>query len=386
MSGLLVDNLYETLRGDIRTGRWRPGSRLPPESALASEFRTSRTTLRHALRRLEDGGLVASRQGSGRTVVSSGGSVAEATGMMAKTIALVTNMSGPPSDFGRGPLESAIDAGVYDACRQRGLHLLNLNVPIEGISDDEVSMLLHNPPRGLVITHPELAGSSIVDRMRRVKNAGVALVVHGNSDDFSPFDRVVSDHAHGSAQLTRWLLEQGCRRILRVWGIESPRYWLSMRDEGHERAMRDAGLEPLPALVVRGAVVCTDDPVTFQTRVRQFAGFLIEHLRGPTPVDAIVATNDPDAIITAAACKLLGIDPVRDIRIVGYDSNFAVTKEYRSEPFTPAATINKVNENTGQLLVQTLMSRLAGELPPEPVRAMTIPTLVVNVPGQLMSS
>jgi len=38
------------------------------------------------------------------------------------------------------------------------------------------------------------------------------------------------------------------------------------------------------------------------------------------------------------------------------------------------------------LLVQTLMARLAGELPPEPVRAMTIPTLVVNVPGQLMSS
>jgi len=298
--------------------------------------------------------------------------------MMAKTIALVTNMAGPPSNFGRGPLESAIDAGVYDACRQRGLHLLNLNVPVEGISDDEVSMLLHNPPRGLVITHPELAGPSIADRMRRVKNAGVALVVHGNSDEFAPFDRVVSDHADGSAQLTRWLLEQGCRRILRVWGIESPRYWLSMRDEGHERAMREAGQEPLPALVVRGAVVCTDDPVTFQTRVRQFAGFLIEHLRGPTPIDAIIATNDPDAIITAAACRLLGVDPEKDITIVGYDANWATVKEYEYAPFVPAATVDKINENTGRKLVETLLARLDNQLNPEPVLAMSQPTL--NVP------
>lgn len=374
MTGVLVDSLYESLRSNIRSGRWRPGSRLPSESVLADELGTSRTTLRIALRRLEVGGLVASRQGSGRTVLPVTG---QATGMMGKTIALLTNLAGPPSAFGRGPFESAIDAGVHDAVAQRGLHLLNLNIPAGGVADDEIEMILHNPPRGLVVTHPELAGPSIVQRLQRLRGAGVALVVHGDAEEFRGYDRVVSDHAEGCAQLTNWLIEQGSRRIMRLWGLDSPRYWLNMRDEGHERAMADAGLVALPAVVVHGAVACTEDPVTFHTRVRQFAGFLIEHLRGPERPDAVIATNDPDAIVTAAACRLLGIDPVRDIRIVGYDANSALTKEYRFEPFTPAATVNKLNENTGQMLVRTLMDRIEGKQPAEAVRSVTNPSLIV---------
>ena len=374
MSVTLSDTAFDTLRGGITSGRWRPGSSLPSEGRLAEELAVSRTTLRIALRRLEDRGLVRSRQGSGRVVTSSNG---KAVGMMAKTIGLVTNMTGHPSSYARGPFESAIDAGVYDGVRLAGLHLLNLNIPEGGIPDEEVEMVLHNPPRGLILTRPELAGPNLTRHLSTLRDAGVTLVIHGDPPGGAHFDRVISDHARGSADLTRFLLGRGCQRILRVWGVDTQPYWIKFRDQGHEQAMREAGLEPLPALVVRSASPCTPDPETFQTRTRQFAGFLLEHLRGPNRPQALIATNDPDAIVTAAACRLLGVDPEKDITIVGYDANWATVKEYEYAPFVPAATVDKINENTGRKLVETLLARLDNQLNPEPVLAMSQPTLTV---------
>jgi GntR family transcriptional repressor for pyruvate dehydrogenase complex len=57
------------LRRDILLGRYRAGSRLPPERELATRLGTNRNTLREALRILEAEHLVRARQGDGTLVL-----------------------------------------------------------------------------------------------------------------------------------------------------------------------------------------------------------------------------------------------------------------------------------------------------------------------------
>lgn len=65
----LVDDLVDLLAGAIADGRFPPGSTLPPERDLAAELGVTRTSLRQAIARLAQVGLLASRQGSGTRVL-----------------------------------------------------------------------------------------------------------------------------------------------------------------------------------------------------------------------------------------------------------------------------------------------------------------------------
>jgi len=60
--------IFESLRAQILSGDLASGDRLPPERSLAALHDTNRNTLREALRKLEQIGLVGVRQGQGVTV------------------------------------------------------------------------------------------------------------------------------------------------------------------------------------------------------------------------------------------------------------------------------------------------------------------------------
>ena len=65
--------LSATLAREIREGRHAVGSLLPPEPQLCRRFGVSRHTLREAVRRLCEQGLVSRRQGIGTRVLASNG-------------------------------------------------------------------------------------------------------------------------------------------------------------------------------------------------------------------------------------------------------------------------------------------------------------------------
>jgi GntR family transcriptional regulator len=64
----LVDSAEEALHIWLAGGRYRQGDRLPPENEVATMLGVSRGTLRSALHRLEEGGEIVRRQGSGTFV------------------------------------------------------------------------------------------------------------------------------------------------------------------------------------------------------------------------------------------------------------------------------------------------------------------------------
>ncbi len=64
----VVDALAGRLRDDIFSGRYPPGSYLPPERELAGSYQVTRTSLKHAMVRLVQAGLLETRHGVGTRV------------------------------------------------------------------------------------------------------------------------------------------------------------------------------------------------------------------------------------------------------------------------------------------------------------------------------
>jgi DNA-binding FadR family transcriptional regulator len=64
----LIDALVQRLQGDILTGRYPPGSLLPPERELADELAVTRNSLSQAFARLRELGLVETKHGVGTRV------------------------------------------------------------------------------------------------------------------------------------------------------------------------------------------------------------------------------------------------------------------------------------------------------------------------------
>jgi GntR family transcriptional repressor for pyruvate dehydrogenase complex len=66
----LSDVLYADMQDRIRRGEVLADGKLPSENELSQEFGVSRPTVREALRRLRDDGLIHSRQGAGSFVAA----------------------------------------------------------------------------------------------------------------------------------------------------------------------------------------------------------------------------------------------------------------------------------------------------------------------------
>lgn len=64
----LSDAVYQQLLNDIMAQNFSVGERMPPETQLAQRFKVSRPVVREALQRLQNDGIVQSRQGSGSFV------------------------------------------------------------------------------------------------------------------------------------------------------------------------------------------------------------------------------------------------------------------------------------------------------------------------------
>src|SRR5438477_3114052 len=60
--------VFETLLGDIASGRFQPGDRLPTEAELAKTFSASRSTIARAMRDLKSRGLLNRQRGGGTRI------------------------------------------------------------------------------------------------------------------------------------------------------------------------------------------------------------------------------------------------------------------------------------------------------------------------------
>jgi len=137
-------------------------------------------------------------------------------------------------------------------------------------------------------------------------------------------------------------------------------YWLGPRRAGYERAMLEAGLEPLPPVAAPGSPYGVDDREGFDRTVRHFLGYLAPLLVGPARPDALLLDTDGHVPPFASACRLMGLEPQKDVWLVGYDNYWREDPIRRFEPTAPLATVDKRLYEVGREMTNLLVERVRG--------------------------
>lgn len=364
-----------SLREWIKAGRLPAGERLPSENALAEKLQVTRASVRAALRELTRERLICS-VGKKRVVSSNEPPVTRS--LMADTVAIISHVSlSDASIRNESGWSNQILAGILEEIWKHDLHAMVLQPG--RLQDAEIEHLISDKPRGIVVQDIPLARPDILDGL---KHKGIPIVIYGDEIENPEYDRVVSDHHAGGYNMTRWLIERGCKRILCYCTFHAGMgdfrpAWYKWRFAGYQRAMKESGLEALPIVDYINPDFHQHGKAEFEMNGRMAAGFLFEYLQGPNPVDAVMSFTDGIIFPIAEACRLLGKNVNRDVAIVGYDNYWAGCHEYNWGQITPIATADKLNRRIGQELLKLLLDRVEGRLGAAQERRVIVPELRV---------
>jgi DNA-binding LacI/PurR family transcriptional regulator len=369
--------LYKGIVQDVRTrvakGELAAGSRLPSITAMCRKYGVSTITVRTALRELCAEGVIESRPRSGM-FVRRRAQQSDAFGFLQNAIAVLSPLPIDLEENTSGGWSRAIGQGANWEIQAAGFHAFALHP--DRFCGQEIERFAHERPVGVVFTELHPHWNRAMQVAQALRRHSVPFVVYGGAPELASYDRVVSDHEAGSYELTRFLIAQGRRRLLNVWTAPATGYWFARRRAGYEKAVAEAGLEPLPDLIVPPLTAPHGRREAFASTVRRLASFLIEPLCAVPPVDALLMSTDIDAIGAAAACRLFGKTPNEDVAIVGYDNFWSLCSERQFEPCLPLATMDKRDREMGVELVRLLLDRVAGRLPDEPQSRIIAPRLV----------
>lgn len=356
------------------------GDPLPSERILAKRLGVARNTIRVPLEQLEAEGVIESRGGRCRRVMKRPPAGRLVLGSEAFAVLSPSSVPGR----GRAPgwsvmVRVAFDAAVHDA----GHHVLGLQT--KGWDNaTAIARLLALRPGGLALFGGAIDDASLEALGTAVLTAGMPCAVLDRPALLAAADHVDYDHEMGQRLATEALIKRGCRRVLRLWHLprrirERPA-WLARRDEGYRQAMAAAGLAvEAPIEFIMSAPKDEDPAQAFEIERRVVAGYLAEMLvaAGPGPI-GFVCTTDGHIPVAASACRLLGLEPGRDVHLAGYDHYWAEAGQRCFEPYRPVVTVDKRNDRAGEALAGLLEDRLAGRLGKAPVRLLVAPDLIEN--------
>jgi DNA-binding LacI/PurR family transcriptional regulator len=372
-----------SLREWMETGVLRPGEPLPPERVLAGKLGVGRATLQRALAVLESEGLLRFHGGHTRIVVDTR---TVPVGMIRSAVALLSYYRNPSSHEIRSNWTEMTCRGALEEIRNQGRNALSFY--LEQMTPDDVGKLAGDQPMGVVVPEasypPRPIARELIDKLIECK---VRFVVYGDWPQWAQFDRVASDHETGSYELTRWLVGQGCRRVLMLWPEPTDAWWAKARRVGHERALKEVGVPPVPlrkmlAPPTAGWDESSTPAERFIAQARYFAGYLHDYVdvgaADNEPIDAIMLPTDLWVPPVAAACRVLGLRPNEDILIASYDNYWQENPAQQFEPMGPAATVDKMNGDLGKAMVQLLAARAEGKLPEAPQCRKVTPKLIVT--------
>ncbi|WER47758.1 substrate-binding domain-containing protein [Cupriavidus sp. WKF15] len=247
----------------------------------------------------------------------------------------------------RGIEEAALAAGYslmlvtsgYDPARER----------------ERVEYLLRHRVDGMVLTVADAARSAVLDQL---DGEGVPYVLAYNQASARGRRHSVSVDNRGSACAgVETLIAAGHRRIVVVSGAFVASDRARQRFAGYQDAMREHGLEPVPALCL---------PSHTASNAAQIRA-LMDADDAPT---AFFCTNDLLAIGVIADLGRLGLRVPADVSVLGYDG---IALGSVVEP--TLATVVQPNTDIGTRAVRHLLARLRAtpDGAPAPARVTLLP-------------
>lgn len=374
----------QVLRQWIEQGVLRPGARIPVERSLAEKIGVSRPTIHSALEELAAEGYVKPYRKRGWMVAEETNASRLPLSHTVGVIGLHLNLAQLVNRRTRShPLY--VYAGLLGSLQQEELHSMTLDP--SRLKRDGVDALIDDGLRGVVVLREAAEDPELRPVLERLQERKVPTVVHADGLDANGLDSVSADHVAGSYRLTEWLIEHNRTRILRVWDTmpDQPRPgWLKLRDEGYEDACAAHGVKPLTAYwaVMPSPFMGADSEEQFRLKAHLMHSYLQPFCEGENAIDAIMLPSDRQVFCVAAALRMLGLEPNRDVWVAGYDNGWADCRECEWEPAAPAATVDKRNNETGRALFRVLQQRLNHPARTEPLQRLVLPELIDLTSGR----
>jgi DNA-binding LacI/PurR family transcriptional regulator len=180
--------------------------------------------------------------------------------------------------------------------------------------------------------------------LRQMRAAGIPIVLLGRTLPNSDIPTVMPDNFGGARLAVSHLIDHKHKRIVFVTGdpdTDDGR----LREQGYYTAMKEAGLEIDPALIVRGEF---NPDVSFDS-VEQL-------LRKKVPFTALFGADDDCALGAMRALQQWGKTIPQDVAIVGFND---LPEAYMSRP--SLTTIRPYLRDLGEQAARTLLDLLDGK-------------------------
>lgn len=270
------------MRKKIEDGNWAVGTKLPHENLLASNYKTSRQTLRKSLAILSADGYLYRVPGKGTFITSPDDT----------DIKVVKNKQSHAKKMNRGiavlvpsvqiSLGAGIVRGVEDFCRANGYHVVLGNYEAQPAKESEyLEMFIQRGISGFVV-FPSYNSSPATYR-GRLDVRGVPLVFAGSSIAGLEADVVKTDNFTAAYNGTKAMIEAGSGKIMFCCRkLQS----LAIRERlaGCREALLEAGYP------MKNQVVNEDDPGDPVWRRK------MEGLLSTTGIDGIFSANESTTI------------------------------------------------------------------------------------------
>lgn len=239
-----------------------------------------------------------------------------------------------------GGFFSRVLHGVDLGSRRAGYHILTSFC--HGTEDLAQALRLQCERRvdGLVLMRPTMHTEDL-DMVRRHRIPVVMLQSQSLWPDISS---VSVDNRAGGYEVTRHLLDSGCRRILAVGGSLGAQDSAD-RMEGYRQAVRASGL-----VLDEGQILSTDS--TPQDAVPR----VMARLNSDEPPDAVFAFNDDIALGLLRECRRQGIRVPEQVTVAGFDG-------IETCEFAGLTTLESPMESLGEMGVELLLGMMKEEAP-----------------------
>lgn len=221
-----------------------------------------------------------------------------------------------------------------------------------------ITMMQENGIAGLILSPAHGTRPRDLDALRR---AGLPIVQMGRSVARAGIPYVVSDNRAGAAAAVRYLRELGHEEIAFVGGLTDSRTFQE-RVRGFREALHDTGAPDRPA------------PVIPAEPSRAGGGEAFEQLRRQRLPTAVVCFNDAVALGVYGALREAGLEPARDLSVVGFD-DVAEARSASPQLTTVAIDASAVGQTAARLLLRAIAD--ASHTTKSRVRSVTLPVRLV---------
>lgn len=256
------------------------------------------------------------------------------------------------------PFYTELLRGVHNALEEAGYNVfLGTTFDLDAKQEQLISRMLEHRVGGIILCPVSDSSKETVERIKQI-DIPIVLAVRELEDLMC--DYVGIDYAAGAHMAVNYLIQKGHRRIAFLGGTSKSSAWKDRR-RGYCMALTRAGIEIDESLIVQSTVSRDGGTEALQ-----------EVLSIPKPPSAIFCFNDFVAHGVLQGLKVNGIEPGKDIAVVGFDNNNEA--HLYNPPLTTVSSFARlIGSQAGNLLHHRILNRSS-----EKQRIILQPELVIR--------